>query len=225
MEQKMEDVFSALERQDVPALLAMFHNGEARVDLPSFGMVSNNRIFKMLVGKIAAKFRQLNISARYIGAHGGGNVLVAEYRLSYDFYDEERKKDLPYSIPTALVCDLDGEGRILAATVYTGMEYLVGKEILRPALYNGAPELWKAMSDSVVARYERIKPETLTEPCRVHTLKGCVCVEENVLMTRAAICTPQAHLSVFDLGEDGEVKECREYGEVVWDFKLWPVLY
>ena len=225
MEYKMETVFSAVTQKDTQALLAMFHNGEVKLELPSYGVISSNRIFKMLLDKIAFRFSQLNLSAKYIATHCHGDVLVAEYRLEYLFYDEERNKDVLYAIPTALVCDLDEEGKFTRVVVYTGMEYLVGKQILRPALYNGDAALWEALPASVAACYEKEKEATLTEPCRVHTMEGCVCVEETVLKTRSVICTPQARLSVFALGQDGAVEERRNYGEVVWDFKLWPVLY
>ena len=46
-----------------------------------------------------------------------------------------------------------------------------------------------------------------------------------VLFTLGEICTPQAHLSVFTLDEQGSVSEKKDYGEIVWEFKLWPTLY
>ena len=49
--------------------------------------------------------------------------------------------------------------------------------------------------------------------------------EENILMIQGDICTPQARLSVYLLDENGQVTARETYGEVVWDFKLWPTLY
>ena len=101
----------------------------------------------------------------------------------------------------------------------------MGKEIIRPALYDAEPLLLQALPASVAAAYEAMKPERLAEPCRVHLAADRVYVEENVLFTQGEICTPQAHLSVFALAPDGSVAERLDYGEIVWDFKLWPTLY
>lgn len=46
---QMENLFDAVMKEDVPALLSLFHQGEANLVMPSFGLVANNRIFTMLV--------------------------------------------------------------------------------------------------------------------------------------------------------------------------------
>ena len=59
----------------------------------------------------------------------------------------------------------------------------------------------------------------------VMLLSMAACIEENILMIQGDICTPQARLSVYLLDENGQVTARETYGEVVWDFKLWPTLY
>ena len=106
---QMENLFDAVMKEEVPALLSLFHQGEANLVMPSFGLVANNRIFTMLVHKIANRFRYLHVSARALHVEKGTGLLVAEYMLSYLFYDEERQKNIVYDTPTALLCDLDAE--------------------------------------------------------------------------------------------------------------------
>ncbi len=221
----VENLFAAVMRRDAGALRALFAGGRVRLSLPSFGLISSERIFRMLLAKIAVRFEQLKVEARCLNVGHAGRVLVAEYDLSYPFFDEERNKEIRYSTPTAIVFDLDEDGLATCATVYTGFDKFVGKEIIRPALYDAEPLLSQVLPAPVAAAYEAMKPERLTEPCRVHLLPGRVCVEENVLFTEGEICTPQAHLSVFVLAPDGSVAERLDYGEIVWDFKLWPTLY
>lgn len=221
---QMKNLFDAVMKEDVPALLSLFHQGEANLVMPSFGLVANNRIFTMLVHKIANRFRYLHVSARALHVEKGTGLLVAEYMLSYLFYDEERQKNIVYDTPTALLCDLDAEGKIERMIVYTDFDAFVGKPIIRPAIYNARSELREQLPQAVQSLYDD-DTQRRYELCRVHTLGERLYVEENALFTKGEICTPQAHLSVFVLGQDGSVKQRCDYGGIVWDFKLWPTLY
>lgn len=221
----MNAFFTAVIADDDQTLLTYFHNGQANVKLAYFGTISNNRIFKMFLSKVAHRFQKLNVSAEFVCQQEGNGVMVAEYNLVYSFYDWERKSSFNYETPTALVCAMAEDGTIESMTVYTGMDKFVGKEIIRPAFMNAVPALAEAMPAAVKACYEEEKTVTLTEPCCVHAGNGWVAVEENVLKTKGAVCTPQAQLSVFVLNEDQTVLCRRVYGEIVWDFKLWPTLF
>lgn len=221
----METLFDAVIRKDTEGLLALFARGEARLSLPSFGYIGNNRIFSMLIQKIERRFTYLGVTARHERTCTGGNRQVSEYVLSYVFRDTEHQKDVVYATPAALVCDLDTEGKITFMNVYTGFDAFVGKEIIRPALYNADAALWDAMPSSVRNDYEARKEDRRCEPCRVFCAENLVYVEENVLFTLGEICTPQAHLSVFTLDAQGRVSDKKDYGEIVWEFKLWPTLY
>ena len=95
--------------------------------------------------------------------------------------------------------------------VYTDFDAFVGKPIIRPAIYNARSELREQLPQAVQALYDDDTQRRY--------------VEENALFTKGEICTPQAHLSVFVLGQDGSVKQRCDYGGIVWDFKLWPTLY
>lgn len=220
----MDNLFSAILREDVDALLGLFSGGEARLNMPSFGLVSNNRIFAMLVKKIANRFRYLNVSAHHLNTQRGDNFLVAEYVLGYLFYDEERGKNIAYDTPTALLCELDGNGKIAMMNVYTGFDAFVGRDVIRPAMYNARNELWNVMPAAVREAYEQ-DDQGRYEPCHVFSAGNRFFVEENALFTKGEICTPQAHLSAFVLGEDGSVERRYNYGAIVWEFKLWPTLY
>ncbi len=134
------------------------------------------------------------------------------------------QKNIVYDTPTALLCDLDAEGKIERMIVYTDFDAFVGKPIIRPAIYNARSELREQLPQAVQALYDD-DTQRRYELCRVHTLGERLYVEENALFTKGEICTPQAHLSVFVLGQDGSVKQRCDYGGIVWDFKLWPTLY
>ena len=206
----MENLFDAVINQDIEGLLSL---------------ISNNRIFAMLVKKLERRFSYLGVTARHERTCVSGSRQVSEYTLSYLFHDEEHHKEVTYATPTALVCDLNAEGKITFMNVYTGFDAFVGKEIVRPAMYNAKAALWDEMPASVRADYEAKQADRRCEPCRVFRAGNCVYVEENVLFTLGEICTPQAHLSVFTLDEQGSVSEKKDYGEIVWEFKLWPTLY
>lgn len=220
----MENLFSAVLREDVDALLGLFSGGEARLSMPSFGTVSNNRVFAMLVKKIANRFRYLNVSAHHLNTQWGEGFMVAEYMLGYLFYDEERGKNIAYDTPTALVCELDADGKIAMMNAYTGFDAFVGRDVIRPAMYNARKELWDAMPAAVREAYAQ-DTQGRYEPCRVLSAGNRFFVEENALFTEGELCTPQAHLSAFVLNPDGSVARRYEYGAIVWDFKLWPTLY
>ena len=221
----MEKLFDAVINQDTEGLLSLFADGEANLSLPSFGTISNNRIFAMLVKKLERRFTYLGVTSRHERICVSGSRQVSEYTLSYLFHDEEHHKEVTYATPTALVCDLNADGKITFMNVYTGFDAFVGKEIVRPAMYNAKAALWDEMPASVRADYEAKQVDRRCEPCRVFRAGNCVYVEENVLFTLGEICTPQAHLSVFTLDEQDGVSDKKEYGEIVWEFKLWPTLY
>ncbi|MDD3337056.1 MAG: hypothetical protein PHI98_16360 [Eubacteriales bacterium] len=221
----MDNLFDAVMAKDAKALLTLFANGEAKIALPSFGIISNNRIFTMLVQKLYNRFSYLGVTARHDRTLTGEGFLISEYTLAYVFHDEEHHCDVIYDTPTALVCEVDAQQKITFMNVYTGFDRFVGKEIVRPAMYNADQKLWNLMPESVKANYESAKKERLTEPCRIFKAGNQLCVEENVLFTEGEICTPQAHLSIFTLDAAGAVAEKRDYGEIVWEFKLWPTLY
>lgn len=221
----MENLFEAVGRKDSEGLLTLFADGKANVSLPSFGTISNNRIFAMLIQKLERRFSYLGVTAQHERTCEGDAWRVSEYTLSYVFHDEERQKDVVYATPTALVCDLNADGKIAFMNVYTGFDAFVGKEIVRPAMYNANAALWKELPASVKQNYEDKKADRRCEPCRVLRAENQVYVEENVLFTLGEICTPQAHLSVFTLDEQGNVSGKKDYGEIVWEFKLWPTLY
>ncbi|MBQ8654945.1 MAG: hypothetical protein IJ507_08385 [Clostridia bacterium] len=220
----INSMMEAIKQQDTAALLAYFSNGQANLNLPSFGAVTSNRIFAMLVKKIAHRFGYLNVFCEPVSVVSNDKLMVAQMTLKYNFYDEERDNYIPYSIPTALVCELDAEGKISFMNVYTAFNYLVGKEIIRPAMYNADADLYAALPESVKAHYEQQAPRSRYELCRVNQVENCLVVEENALFTLGEICTPQAHVTVFEMDGDQVVKAA-QYGEVVWDFKLWPTLY
>lgn len=220
----MENLFTAVMEENIPALQSLFQNGEANVTMPSFGKVSNNRIFSMLVHKISARFHYLNVKASHIHTQKGSGFLVSEYMLSYLFFDEERGSDIAYDTPTALLCTTDAEDRIVTMTVYTGFDAFVGRDIIFPALYNPKEEVWEGLSAAVKDAYQENR-ERRYEICHAYTAGEYVFVEDTALFTKGEICTPQAHLSVFVLNEDGSLKNQSEYGAIVWDFKLWPTLY
>ena len=179
----------------------------------------------MLVKKLERRFSYLDVTAQHERTCASGSRQVSEYTLSYLFHDEEHHKEVTYATPTALVCDLNAEGKITFMNVYTGFDAFVGKEIVRPAMYNAKAALWDEMPASVRADYEAKQADRRCEPCRVFRAGNCVYVEENVLFTLGEICTPQAHLSVFTMDEQGGVSDKKDYGEIVWEFKLWPTLY
>lgn len=212
----MEQLFTDIREGNVEALLALFENGQVNVNLPSFGVISNNRIFSMFVQKVRRWMDRLNVQDEYLGAFCDGNKRVARIRLYYRFRDVERNCDLIYEIPVGIVCDL-ANGKIRSARVYAAMEYAVGKQILRPAFLQPDPEL-KARLPELAAQGAEGE---VTEPCAALCTPEAVCVEENVLMIQGDICTPQARLRVIPAGAN--VAEV--YGEIVWDFKLWPTLY
>ena len=221
----MENLFDAIIWQDVDALLTLFAGGKAKLSMPSFGTISNNRIFAMLVKKLERRFTYLGVQAKHERTCINANVMVSEYVLSYVFHDEEHQKEIVYSTPTALVCDVDADGKITFMNVYTAFDAFVGKEIVRPAMYNADETLYKTLPASIRKSYEDMLADRRCEICRVSRINHCVYVEENVLFTLGEICTPQAHLSVFTLGDNDELCEKKEYGEIVWEFKLWPTLY
>lgn len=221
----MENLFEAISRKDSEGLLTLFADGKANVSLPSFGTISNNRIFAMLIQKLERRFSYLGVTAQHERTCEGDFRRVSEYTLFYVFHDEERQKDIVYATPTALVCDLNADGKITFMNVYTGFDAFVGKEIVRPAMYNANAALWKELPASIQKDYEDKKADRRCEPCRVLHAENQVYVEENVLFTLGEICTPQAHLSVFTLDEQGNVSGKKDYGEIVWEFKLWPTLY
>ena len=218
----MEQLFTNIQNREVQALLGLFEGGHANVSLPSFGVISNDRVFAMLVEKIARFLSRMNITADYLGGFAGEGRRVDRYRLHYVFRDTEREEDLVYEIPVGIVSDLKN-GKITAARIYAAMEYAVGKQILRPAFWPANEAAKAALPESVTA----IWPEegTVAEAGAVLVAKGAACIEENILMIQGDICTPQARLSVYLLDENGQVTARETYGEVVWDFKLWPTLY
>ena len=130
----MEQLFTNIQNREVQALLGLFEGGHANVSLPSFGVISNDRVFAMLVEKIARFLSRMNITADYLGGFAGEGRRVDRYRLHYVFRDTEREEDLVYEIPVGIVSDLKN-GKITAARVYAAMEYAVGKQILRPAFW------------------------------------------------------------------------------------------
>ena len=107
--------------------------------------------------------------------------------------------------------------------VYMGFDKFVGKEILRPAMYNSDVELINRLPSPVRAYYEK-NPKRRYELCRMHCSGNKYFIESNVLFTEGDICTPQAFFTSFEV-EDDRTCTVREYGEIVWDFKIWPTLY
>lgn len=224
MEMNMEKIFEAIMAEDTASLLAMFENGHANLTMPSFGKVSSDRIFKMLVKKLHNRFKYLNVTCEQIKTTVCGSTALVESNLTYLFYDEERKQDLPYVTPTALLCTLGENGLISSMLVYTGFNAFVGKSILTPAMYNGDAAIAAKLPASVVDCYEKMQPKSRYELCVLHQLGDVIAVEDTALFTQGDICTPQAHMTVFEMDGD-TVKTVRSYGEIVWDFKLWPTLY
>ena len=78
----MENLFDAVINQDIEGLLSLFANGEANLSLPSFGTISNNRIFAMLVKKLERRFSYLGVTARHERTCASGSRQVSEYTLS-----------------------------------------------------------------------------------------------------------------------------------------------
>ena len=59
----MEQLFTNIQNREVQALLGLFEGGHANVSLPSFGVISNDRVFAMLVEKLARFLSRMNIAA------------------------------------------------------------------------------------------------------------------------------------------------------------------
>ena len=79
----MENLFDAVINQDIEGLLSLFADGEANLSLSSFGTISNNRIFAMLVKKLERRFTYLGVTARHERTCVSGSRQVSEYTLSY----------------------------------------------------------------------------------------------------------------------------------------------
>ena len=91
-------------------------------------------------------------------------------------------------------------------------------------MYNAEEGLAASLPAAVRAYYEGLKADRRYELCRRHNAGDVIAIEENALFTQGDICTPQAHMTVFEMAGEN-VKAVRPYGEIVWDFKLWPTLY
>lgn len=152
LQESMKNLFPTILAGDKNALLNLFVDGAADVNLPSFNHVTNNTIFGMLMGKISKWLTKKKAVVTFVDWTENENACVAEYEMSYQFHDKERECYLTYRTPIALVCDLEG-GKIKALRAYFGTVYIVGKEIVRPALWNEKPSLTEELPTPVKEFY------------------------------------------------------------------------
>lgn len=164
LQETMKRLFQSIEAGDGKALLPLFENGAADVQLPYFGHITNNTIFVMLIKKIQKWLAKKQASVQFVDWTQGEQACVAEFDMTYAFHDKEREQMLTYHTPIGLVCDLQGT-KIKALRAYYGTVYIAGKEIVRPAIWNEDPALGQSLMEPVKSFFAALdakEPEKLS---------------------------------------------------------------
>ncbi|MBQ8654946.1 MAG: hypothetical protein IJ507_08390 [Clostridia bacterium] len=125
-----------LAAEDAQTFLDMFVDGNISVNVPRYGQIGNNLVFKRYLKQVHLWMTMRDdIRYEFWGALNDDTHLAISAVLYFQVKDEEFNYKKELHIPIGIYCEMEGD-KIRTARVYYSTYWVAGHNITRPAMLN-----------------------------------------------------------------------------------------